>query len=175
MKKILIGIGIIVGVLIIGVALRQEKKDERVVADSRNATYTIEGRTVKLVNGVAEEPIAGSAATERTMYFGNEARGDFDGNGTEDIAMLLVTTGGGSGTFYYIAAALQGAGGYTGTNALFLGDRIAPQTTEWRDGKIIVNYADREANQPMTQEPSRGVSRFFKVVNGSLEEVQAGS
>jgi hypothetical protein len=98
-----------------------------------------------------------------TRYFGNETRGDFNGDGTEDVAYLLTASGGGSGTFYYVVAALKTDTGYIGTNAIFLGDRIAPQTTEFRDGKIIVNYAERKMDEPMTVPPSIGVSKYLEV------------
>jgi hypothetical protein len=47
--------------------------------DGRNSTFTIEGRTIVLVNGVSEQSIEGSAANVTTRYFGNEANGDLNG------------------------------------------------------------------------------------------------
>ncbi|HRH21982.1 MAG TPA: hypothetical protein PLJ58_02155, partial [bacterium] len=55
-------------------------------------------------------------------------------------------------------------------NAILLGDRIAPQTTEWLDGEIVVNYAERKAGEAMTVSPSVGVSRYFQVADGTLIE-----
>jgi hypothetical protein len=74
----------------------------------------------------------------------------------------------GTGTFYYVVASLQTPSGYTGTNAIFLGDRIAPQTTEIKNGEIIVNYADRKPTDPMSAQPTVGVSKYFKIQNGIL-------
>ena len=149
------------------------KQSETVlVTDYKNATYTIDGTPVTLVNGVSETPAApGSASMVTVKYFGNDAKGDLNGDGIDDVAFLITQNSGGSGTFYYVAAALQNsAGGYTGTNAMLLGDRIAPQTTEIRDGEIIVNYTDRKPGQPMTTKPSVGVSKYFKLQNGGLVE-----
>ena len=138
----------------------------------QDATYDLDGALVKLTNGMSELPIAPDAAARVvTKIFGNEVMGDFNSDGRQDIAFLLTQTGGGTGTFYYIAAALGSTNGYIGLNAVLLGDRIAPQTTEFRDGRIIVNYADRRPTQALTVRPSVGVSKYFKVENNRLVEV----
>ncbi len=138
----------------------------------KDTAYTVEGQSVQLVNGVAEtEAAPGSASKVTTRVFGNEAEGDLNGDGVSDIAFLLTQNSGGSGTFYYIVVGLKTDTGYQGTNAIVLGDRIAPQTTEIHDGEIVVNYADRKAGEPMTTMPSVGVSKYFKITNGQLVEV----
>jgi hypothetical protein len=126
--------------------------------DYKNAVYTMDGKEITM-------------ASEGIKYFGNVAHGDFNGDGNEDTAFLFTYDGGGSGTFFYVAAALGSKNGYIGTNAIFLGDRIAPQTTAFSDGEIVVNYADRYPNEPMTARPSLGVSKYLKIVNGNLVEV----
>ena len=141
-------------------------------ADYKNLTYKVGGKEIKLVNGYAENEIApGSASKLITKYFGNEAMGDLTGAGNKDLAFLITQSGGGSGIFYYVTTAIKISSGYTGTNAILLGDRIAPQTTEIKDGKIIVNYADRKPGEPMTALPSVGVSKYFKIKNGLLVEI----
>jgi len=140
-------------------------------ADDKNATYTIDGSSITLVDGYAESEIApGSASKLITQYFGNEAMGDLTGNGAGDAAFLITQTGGGSGTFYYIVAAIKTTDGYRGTNGILLGDRIAPQSTEIKNGEIVVNYADRSAGEPMAAQPSVGVTRYFRVQDGILVE-----
>lgn len=140
-----------------------------VVLDYKNATYIIENQPVKLNNGYSEiEAAPGSASKITTEYFGNEVMGDLNGDGAPDVALLLTQETGGSGVFYYLAAALKTDTGVKPTNAVFLGDRIAPQTTEIHDGIITVNYADRKLTEPMTKAPSIGVSKYFKILNGNL-------
>jgi hypothetical protein len=144
--------------------------------DPRNATYAINGQPVTLVNGAAEEPAApGSAEKIVTRYFGNAAEVDLNDDGRMDSAFLLTQITGGSGTFFYVAAALQNpAGTYQGTNAIFLGDRIAPQSTNIdpnNPAQFIVNYADRAPGEPMSAQPTQGVSKTFKFDNGTLVEV----
>ncbi len=142
--------------------------------DSKDATYMIDGQPITLKNGLAETEITPDSASKLvTRYFGNDAMGDLNGDGKDDKAFLLTHETGGSGTFYYIAVALAGDSGYQGLNALLLGDRIAPQTTEIKDGKVIVNYADRRADEPMTASPSIGVSKYFQVLNSQLAEIAA--
>lgn len=137
--------------------------------DARNATYLIEGKEVTLVDGVAEvEAAPGSASKITTRYFGNEATGDLNGDGHPDIAVILTQDGGGSGTFFYVAVALRSDTGYIGTNAVLLGDRVAPQPTAIRDGEVIANYADRAPGEPMTAPPSVGTSKYLVVRDGQL-------
>ncbi len=87
--------------------------------------------------------------------FGEPKYGDLDGDGDEDSALVLSFDNGGSGIFYYVALAARGAnGGYTGTSAVLLGDRIAPQTLEIRNGRAIVNYAVRGEGEDFSVRPS---------------------
>jgi hypothetical protein len=124
---------------------------------------------VTLVNGVSEtEAAPGSASKIVTRYFGNDATGDLDGDGAPDIAFLLTQSGGGSGTFYYVVVALRTTNGYRGTNAVLLGDRIAPQTILINGSDLIVNFSDRKAGEPMSTSPSVGVSKHLIVVSGKL-------
>ncbi len=117
------------------------------VSDYKNATYQI-----------------------GTRYFGYDSKGDLNGDGVEDVAFLLTEDNGGSGTFYYVVVALGTDTGYVGTNAIILGDRIAPQSTEIQNDEVIVNYADRLPTDPMTAQPSVGVSRYFRITDGKLIE-----
>ena len=137
--------------------------------DAQNLTITIDKEFVTLVKGRAETPTApGSATMVVTQYFGNAVAGDLNADGIPDVAFIITRDGGGSGTFYYVVAALQTATGYEGTNAVLLGDRVAPQSTEIVGGKLIVNYADRRAGEPFSTPPSVGVSKYLEVVDGQL-------
>jgi hypothetical protein len=146
----------------------REKAPEAILP-STESVFTIDGIPVMLINGTSEvESAPGSASKTITSYFGNEVQGDFNQDGTVDKAYLVTQTTGGSGTFFFIATSLGGP-------ALVLGDRIAPQTTEWRDGKIIVNYADRNPGEPMTTTPTAAMSRYFIWNNGALAEVESAT
>ena len=141
--------------------------------DPLNATYWIEGQEIRLVNGRSEvEAAPGSATTSRTLVFGNPVYGDLDGDGVEDSALLLVHDPGGSGTFYYAAASLRVDGRYRGTNALLLGDRVAPENVGICNGVIVVNYAGRGLDESMTTPPSVGKSKYLTITGGKLIEIQ---
>lgn len=138
-----------------------------------DAIYIIEEDSVALVNGKAEKEISsGSASKIEVAVWGEPVKGDLTGDGINDAALIIAYSAGGSGTFYYIAAAMNGSdsGKTVGTNAILLGDRIAPQNTSISDGEIIVDYADRRKNQPMITQPSIGITRRFRVENSSLKE-----
>ncbi len=137
--------------------------------DPLHASYRIEGQEVRLIGGRSEaEAAPGSAMKMVTSAFGQPVFGDLNDDGNEDAALLLVHRPGGSGTFYYVSAALNADGGFRGMNAVLLGDRIAPQTIEIRDGVVIANYAERRPGESFATPPSLGVSKYLVVKAGEL-------
>ncbi len=140
--------------------------------DIKNATYDIDGVLINLKDGQNEQQVPGSVTTTTTSYFGNDSEGDLNADKKEDKAFFLIQDGGGTGLFTYLAVALKNNGGYNALNTIFIGDRIAPQNTQIKDGVIVVNYTDRLADEPMSVQPSIGVSRYFKVEEGKLVEIK---
>jgi hypothetical protein len=141
-------------------------------ATPRDATYEIDGESVTLHGGVYEAAAApDSAEVVSTRYFGNEAVGDLNADGKDDTAFILRRTGAGSGTFYYLTAALTTESGYQGLNAILLGDRIAPQQTDIREGVIAANYVVRADGEPMTATSTVATTTYAKVVDGRLIQV----
>jgi len=128
---------------------------DQYAADPLNATYRIEGVAVRLMDGRCELPAApGSATMIRTTVFGKPVYGDIDGDGDEDVAVFLTHDPGGSGIFFYVAAALNENGNYRGTNAVLLGDRIAPLNIGIQNTVVVVNYIDRRPEEPMSTRPT---------------------
>jgi hypothetical protein len=137
--------------------------------DYKNISYTVEGKTITLVNGQAETQMqAGSASKVTTKIFEANTQGDLNGDGLPDIAVTLTQDSGGSGIFYYIAAAIKTAEGYTGTNAVLLGDRVAPQDNRIQNNLLTVNYADRKLHEDFSVQPSVGKSLYLEYFNGTL-------
>ena len=136
-----------------------------------NATYTIENRQISLKNGISELEIApGSASKQITSVLWVPTRGDLNSDGLNDYAMILTQNSGGSGTFYYVVAGISSPNGIIGTNGILLGDRISPENISIDNGRILVNYAERKIDEPMTAQPSVGVSKYLVVNDGRLIE-----
>lgn len=123
--------------------------------DPLNATYVIDGQPVTLVDGQVEHPVApDSAMTERVYVWGEPVYGDLDGDGDGDAIVVLVQQTGGSGTFVYVAAAVQKAGRYTGSEAVFLGDRIDMPLATIDHGILQVRFLDRPSEASFAEAPT---------------------
>jgi heat shock protein HslJ len=83
--------------------------------------------------------------------------------------MYLTQNSGGSGTFFYVVVAVNVDGTYTGTNAMFLGDRIAPQNINIIKGNAVANFAQRKMGEPFTAAPSVGKSVYIHLDPKSYE------
>jgi len=139
-----------------------------------NATYFIEKQEVRLIGGRAEVQAApGSAIKITTAIFGEPVFGDLDGDGRDDAALFLMHNPGGSGTFFYVAAAIAKTGGYQGTNAVLLGDRVAPRAIYIRNKVIVADYADRRPDEPMAAAPSIIKTMYLTLKEGRLEATEA--
>ena len=140
----------------------------------KNGSYIVDGQSVKLVNGIAENKIPGSASKMITKYFGAALKLDMNGDGLLDSAFLLQQETGGSGTFFFVVAAINSKSGYRPTQALFLGDKIVPQSMSIdpkNPRQFIVDYLDRKPAEPMATAPSVLVSKRIALKNGELREV----
>ncbi len=138
----------------------------------RNATYLIDGEAYPLNDGqVTVETFPGAASKTVVQLFGEPVSGDLDHDGVADAAVLLVQTTGGSGTFYYVAAALNRGGTLSGTEAVFIGDRIAPLQLAIRYGVLMFDYTDRLPGEVMATVPSLGRSKYLAVRKNLLEVI----
>jgi hypothetical protein len=131
----------------------------------RNASFTVNGALITLVNGISSAPIENSAASTTTRYLGGEAKGDLNGDGLEDFSFWVTQDAGGSGTFYYVVVALKNPSGYTTTNAFLVGDRITPESMQIRPDarELHVHFVDRKRGEPMTAPPSEAKVLLLKV------------
>jgi hypothetical protein len=164
MKKIfLIFCGVIIVFFIAGMFMfirsGSHQAKNITIPNIKNMTYVVSGETFTLKDGKAEkEYVPGSASKNTLTMFGEPVYGDLNGDGKNDAAILLTNDTGGSGTFYYAVLAINNGTSYRATNAMLLGDRIAPQTVEIHDGRTVYNFAERKAGEPMTTQPSVGKS-----------------
>lgn len=171
-KALLLSLGVLAALVVGFYALNAyiyNEKQATTTADYMNIEYDINGEKIKLIDGHAEtEAVPGSASKVVTRYFGNDLLTDLNNDGREDVVFLLTQETGGSGTMFYAVAALNTEQGYVGSDGYFLGDRIAPQNIDLSPNPrhknvIVVNYADREAGQPMSSQPTVGKSAYLKL------------
>lgn len=168
MKKILIFIILILIIIFTIYINLGSTKDGDEVISYKNAEYLIEGKKIKLVEGV------GQTDTDPKMivkYFGNDLHTDLNNDGLDDVVFLVTVQSGGTGTFYYALAALTPKNEhdlYMGSDGYFLGDRISPQNIELsknlkHKNVIVVNYADRQTSEPISTAPSLAKSAYLKL------------
>lgn len=120
-----------------------------------NLEVTIGDRAFRLSNGVAvRESASGAAAPDSIRVVGEPAFGDLNRDGRRDAAMLIQNDPGGRGSLYFAVLAVSEAGCYHATNALLMGDRIAPLTVDFLDGRFVYNYLARQPGEPITVRPT---------------------
>jgi hypothetical protein len=165
MKNVFIGVILFVlvftGVMILRSLPKEAIVETVVEPDVLDTVFTVDGKEFVLVDGKGELSAApGSVTAETLAVFGDPVYADYDNDGDTDGAVLLVHETGGTGVFYYAALALLKGDTYVATNAMLLGDRIAPQNIGVVDGRAVYNFAVRKGGEPYTTEPSVGASVF---------------
>ena len=143
------------------------KQDERASYDVKNVTIKIVTTNVTFKNGISELTDEGADANTVIKFFGEPVY-----NGQNEAYFYITQDSEGSGTFFYAAAAQKKDGKWQGTNAVFLGDRIAPQNINIIDGIANFNFADRIKGQPFSSPPRHGVTKRFSISDGMLKEVK---
>ncbi|MES2214095.1 MAG: hypothetical protein V4465_01750 [Patescibacteria group bacterium] len=136
--------------------------------DASKATFTFEDGPITFKDGKSEIKIADSSAIQETEMTNTIGYGDINNDDKEDMAGVIIQTGGGSGTFFYLAAYVSGPLAYKGSNAVFLGDRISPQSVSIKNGVINVSYLDRKPDEPFDAEPTVKTSKDFTFSKGEL-------
>lgn len=132
---------------------------EMTTPDVKNMSYIVSGEIFNLKNGRAENTYSTSSASKNILnIFGEPVYGDLNGDSVMDAVILLENNTGGSGMFYYAVLVINTGTTSKPTNAMLLGDRIAPQTVEIQDGHALYNFAERRYGEPMTTRPSMGKS-----------------
>src|SRR3990167_4965926 len=118
-------------------------KNERLISSS--ATFIFDNEKITLSAGKNERLIVpGSVLVEEIVLMDKFAYGDLNADGKEDTVLLLARYGAGSGIFVYLAAFASGPVTYKGSKAIFIGDRIAPQSLFIKGSAVTVEYLDRK-------------------------------
>lgn len=158
-KNILIGTLSILVVIGGSFWLTQVQPADALTKDYMSTKYEIDGEMAEL-------------ETNRVEYFGNEVWADFNADGQDDVSFLIARTSETGERSYYVAAALNLTEGFEGMNTVFLGKDIIPQTAEYKDGLVVVNFTtnmtgDMSGEQP-TEGSIMGVTKFFSISTSGL-------
>ena len=172
-KSLIVTVVIIIAIAIFFIARSQfsdlyGSASGQIFSDEKNSAFVIDDQVITLKDGKA---IIETDPSSTYRYFGNGATGDLNGDKIPDTAFLVTAETGGSGLFYYVVVAIQNNAGYKALNPIFIGDRIAPQSTQIQSGVLTVNYADRKEGEPFTTSPSLGKTLKLKISEGKLVEV----
>ena len=132
--------------------------------DPSSATFNFGEEVVTLSKGENVELGTETDLLQVTGY------GDLNNDNKEDAVVLMARSGGGSGVFIYIAAYVSGPVSYKGTNAIYVGDRVSPQSISVQGGIATLTYLDREADEPFAAEPTVSTSKRFSYTNGEFVE-----
>jgi hypothetical protein len=148
-----------------------ENNTKTSVPDPANATFEFEDGDLTLKSGKNTEPIAPDSAIKlETSLSNTQALGDINDDGKDDSVVVLVQNGGGTGTFFYIAGVVSSPLAYKGTNAVFVGDRISPQSISINNGVITLSYLDRKSDEPFDAEPSVRTTKTYIYSSGEILE-----
>lgn len=101
------------------------------------------------------------------QYFGNEAFGDLNSDGKDDVAFVTSRADNERGMLYYLLVSVRTDQGHAGSNLIFLGDKVEPKIMVIENGIIDIGYIDHSIkNATSTQHMYAGV------VDGILKQVQ---
>jgi peptidoglycan/xylan/chitin deacetylase (PgdA/CDA1 family)/heat shock protein HslJ len=119
----------------------------------KNAAYPNEWPSdgvAQLVDGVYREKYMPDSATELVISLADmHTFGDLDGDGIEDVSVILISHPGGSGTFFYLAAVLNQDGAPDPLAAAFLGDRTIIRSMTIESGQIVLEMITQGPGDPM--------------------------
>lgn len=158
--------------IIIGLIVRSGKKTGIAVTVALLALAA--GTVFEQVNGTAEmvrmpkvdyfiASAINSVPKAPKQYFGNEAIGDLNADGRDDVAFIIRREDDERGVLYYLTTALTAANGKQGTNLIFLGEKIQPERIVIENGIIVITYTDLSIPEATTT-----LMFSAQVVDGSL-------
>jgi hypothetical protein len=142
-----------------------------VLKNAEYRTELIEGGRVRLSEGRFEGPaLIDPRVIVRMMLIGAPARGDLDGDGIPDAAVMLVTSTGGEGVYYEVAAVLNRGGNPVHIATAPVGDRIQFQWLGIRKGEIEVTFIGHGEKDPPCC-PKKKMTRRYRLEGTWLKEV----
>ena len=146
----------------------------------QNSVYTgfegIDGPVMLDAGRWEGEPLQpGSASVPRVDFLGNlVARGDLDGDGEDEAAVMLTTNLGGTGVYHYVAVVDQLALENRNVDTRLVGDRIQLRGMHIDEGWLVLEIVRAGPGDPGCC-PTEVVTLQYRLQDGRLSEpVQAG-
>jgi heat shock protein HslJ len=125
---------------------------------------------VTLKDGVYEgEPfVPGGASRQRVELLDMPSvLHDMDGDGIDDVAVLLAESSGGSGVFTWLAVVSCRDGRAINIGTIRLGDRVMIRSMAGQEGTIVVEFVAAGPAEPLCC-PTRKVRSRFRMADGKL-------
>lgn len=144
---------------------------DRLVDTAYPSGFT-KGGIAPLTGGEYREAAAPGSATETVVQLERYARGDLNGDGVDDAAVILVTDPGGSGIFRDVVAVLNRDGMPAPAASALLGDRVKLLSLDIVDGEIIVGMYCHGPEDPLCC-PTQQVTRTYALQLALVSEVEA--
>jgi len=117
-----------------------------------------------------EPPQPGSASVSRVDFLGDiVARGDLDGDGTDEAAVVLTTNFGGTGVFHYVAIVDQQGEENRNVATQMIGDRVQLRDMRIEEGYVVLDLVRAGAGDPSCC-PTELVTLQFRLHDGQLGE-----
>jgi len=96
-----------------------------------------------------EPPQPGSASVPRVDFLGDiVARGDLDGDGTDEAAVVLTTNFGGTGVFHYVAIVDQAGEENRNVATQMIGDRVQLRDMRIEEGYVVLDLVRAGPGDP---------------------------
>lgn len=123
-----------------------------------------------------EPPQPGGASVPRVDFLGDlVARGDLDGDGEDEAAVMLATNFGGTGVYHYVAVVDQLAAENLNLDTRLVGDRIQLRGIRIEEGRLVLDIV-RAGPGDAACCPTEMVTLQYRVEDGRLSEpVQVGT
>lgn len=144
------------------------------VAALKDAGYAgIYDEVVNLSNGVYQgEPISADSVSRPTVTLMDRlvARGDLNGDGADDAAVILMENSGGTGVFYYLAPVLNLDNQPASPTSVLLGDRVEIKSMVISQGQIVTEIVTQGPDDALCC-PTLLLRQSFELQGNQLVEV----
>lgn len=134
-----------------------------------NGTYTIAGEPVTLKGGVAVSERADGGPGTLTKIENLPVRGDLDGDGRDELVVILTQDKGDGAVMYYVSA-ISGATGKP-MDTLPLGDRVVVRNIDTSDDCIWLTMLTHKQGQNPATPPTKEITRQYTSRDGLLIEI----